>query len=150
MRGKTGCLMHQLEIMVCGEQLFATASTRYAIPSPARAACSSLTGDAAGHGSDALLAARFARLKTNGVDRLLRYVVLPEVLALRSTSMMELASASMRPWSLLVLTQGIAKPGSHSARDCTSNDLTAVDLEMRGLMGASARSVRLAATPSVR
>ena len=109
--------MHQLEIVVCGEQLFATASIQYAIPLPARVVCSPMTGDATGRGPDALLAVTFACFKKNGIDRLLRYVVLSEVLALRSTSMMELASASMPPWSLLVLTQGIAKPGSRSARD---------------------------------
>ena len=63
MRGKTGCLMHQLEIVVCGEQLFATASIQYAIPLPARAVCSPMTGDATGRGPDALLAVTFACLK---------------------------------------------------------------------------------------
>ena len=64
--------------------------------------------------------------------------------------MMELASTSLRPWSLLVLTYGVAKPGSHSACSCTSNDPTAVDVETLGLMGVSARSLRLTATPLAR
>ena len=64
--------------------------------------------------------------------------------------MMELASMSLRPWSLLVLTYGVAKLGSHSACNCTSDDPTAIDVETLGLMGVSARSLRLTATPLAR
>ena len=47
------------------------------------------------------------------------------------------------PRSLLVLTHGVATPGFKRARDCSNNDLTLVDVQTRGLVGAAAQSVRL-------
>ena len=145
-REETDCRTHQLEVIVCGEQRWATnASMQHVLLSCARAeACSRLTGDAAWGGSNALLAAVLVRsVESDGADSLRRYVVLSEALALRSMPIVELVSALLRPRSLLVLTHGVAKPGSHRSRGCSNNDSTFVNLQTRGPVGAAARSVRL-------
>ena len=146
MQEETGCRTHQLEVIVFGEQRWATnASMQHVLLSCARAeACSRLTGDAAWGGSDALLAAALLRSAgPDSIDSLLCCVVLPEALTFRSASMTKLASVLLRPRSLLVLTHGVAKPGSHRSRGCSNNDSTVVDEQTLGLAGAAAQSVRL-------
>ena len=78
-RGETGCLASQLEVTIYGKQLSATTSMRRVTPLPACAeACSTLTGDSAGHGSDVLLAVALVRVaKSGGIDSLLRCVLSP-------------------------------------------------------------------------
>ena len=146
MQEETGCRTHQLGVIVCGEQRWATnASMQHVLLSCARAeACSRLTGDAAGRRSDAHLAAALLRSAgPDSIDSLLWCVVLPEARTFRSASMTKLASVLLRPRSLLVLTHGVAKPGSHRSRGCSNNDSTVVDEQTQGLAGAAARSVWL-------
>ena len=103
-----------------------------------------MTGDAARGGSNALVAAALVlSVESDDADSLLWCLVLPEALTFRSVSMTKLASVLLRPRSLLVLTHGVAKLGSHRPRGCSSNDSTAIDVQTQGLAGAAARSVQL-------
>ena len=145
MQEETGCRTHQLEVIVCGEQRrVMNASMQHSLLSCARARACRLTGDAAGGRSNALLAATLVRsLESGSVDSLFSCVVLSEALVLRSVPAVQLVRALLRPRSLLVLTHSVTRPGSHRPRGCSNNDLAAIDVQTRGLVGAAAQSVRL-------
>ena len=145
MQEETNCRAHQLEVIVCGEQRWVMkASMQQLLLSCARSRVCRLTGDAAGGRSNALLAATLVRsLESGSVDSLFSCVALSEALTFRSASMLRLASVLLRPRSLLVLTHGVAKLGSHRPRGFSNNDSTVADLQTWGPVGAAAQCVWL-------
>ena len=146
MQEETGCRAHQLEVIVCGEQRWATnASMQHVLLSCARAEASlRLTGDAAGRGSDAHLAAALLRSAgPDSIDSLLWCVVLPEALTLRSMSLTKLASTLLQPRGLLVLMHSVTRLGSHRPHGYSNSDWTAVNMQIHALAGASAQCVWL-------